>query len=145
MTTELAPNPYQDARKLLKELQEKFAVFRDCQPLAIGIDKQIIAQTPDVSRKLLRTALGIHTHSLRYLKEMEKASIRHNLDGSAADEITEEHRTHASANLKERLKKNAEQHKAKRKAEAAQRAVDEAQQQRAEKLNQLAEKFSRKH
>jgi ProP effector len=144
MTTEIAPNPYQDARKLLKELQEKFAVFRDCQPLAIGIDKQIIAQTPDVSRKQLRTALGIHTHSLRYLKEMEKATVRHNLDGSTADEITEEHRTHASASLKERLKKNAEQHKAKRKAEAAQRAADEAQRQRTEKLNQLAEKFSRK-
>jgi ProP effector len=145
MTTETASNPYQDARKLLKELQEKFTVFRDCQPLAIGIDKQIIAQTPDVSRKLLRTALGIHTHSLRYLKEMEKATVRHNLDGSTADEITEEHRTHASTSLKERLKKTAEQHKAKRKAEAAQRAAEEAQRQRAEKLNQLAEKFSRKH
>lgn len=145
MTTELASTPYQDARKLLKELQEKFAVFRDCQPLAIGIDKQVIAQMPEVSRKLLRTALGIHTHSLRYLKEMEKATMRHNLDGSAADEVTEEHRAHAGVSLKERLKKNAEQHKAKRKAEAAQRAAEEAQRQRAEKLNQLAEKFSRKH
>jgi len=144
MTTDTPPNPYQDARQLLKDLQQKFAVFRDCQALAIGIDKQIIAQTPDVSRKMLRTALGIHTHSLRYLKGMEKASVRYNLDGSPADDVTDVHREHAAATLKDRQKKHAEQRKAQQKAEAAQRAAEASQRQRAEKLSQLAEKFSRK-
>ena len=95
-TTETTPNPIQSARTLLKELQEKFTVFGEFLPLAIGIDKQLIAQMPDVSRKSLRTALGIHTNSLRYLKGMEKATVRFNLDGSNADEVTDVHRTPVS-------------------------------------------------
>jgi ProP effector len=143
-TTESTPNAFQTARTLLKEIQEKYAVFGDFLPLAIGIDKQLIAQMPDVSRKSLRTALGIHTNSLRYLKGMEKATARFNLDGTEAAEVTEEHRTHATTTLKERFKKNAEQRKTQRQAEEAQRKADEAERQRAEKLNQLAAKFSRK-
>ncbi len=144
-TTESTPNAFQTARTLLKELQEKFAVFGGFQPLAIGIDKQLIAQSPDVSRRTLRTALGIHTNSLRYLKGMEKATVRFNLDGSQADEVTDEHRAHASLTLKERFKKNAEQRKAQRQQEETQRKAEEAERMRAEKLNQLAQKFSRKN
>ena len=143
-TTESTPSPFQSARTLLKEFQEKFAVFRDCLPLAIGMDKQLIAQIPDINRKALRTALSIQTNSLRYLKGMEKATVRFNLDGTEADEVTDAHRAHATTTLKERFKKNAEQRKAQKKAEAAERAVEEAALQRTEKLNQLAEKFSRK-
>lgn len=144
-TTELAPTtPFQSARTLIKELQEKFDVFRDYLPLAIGIDKQLFGQLPDVSRKVLRTALGIHTNSLRYLKAMEKATVRFNLDGTQADEVTDVHRAHATTTLKERFKKNAEQRKAQQKVEAAQREAEQAERQRAEKLSQLAEKFSRK-
>lgn len=151
-TTEPTPNPFQSARVLLKELQEKFIVFGEFQPLAIGIDKQLFAQIPDVSRKTLRTAMGIHTNSLRYLKGMEKATVRFNLDGSQADEVTDVHRTHATTTLKERFKKNADQRKAQRQAEEAQRKAEAAKKQaeeadrlRADKLSQLAEKFSRKN
>ena len=144
-TNESTPTPIESPRTLLKDLQEKFSVFGECQPLAIGIDKQLFAQRPDVSRKMLRTALGIHTNSLRYLKAMEKGTARFNLDGSQADEVTEKHRVHAANTLKERFKKNAEQRKAQRQAEEAQRKADEAERQRADKLNQLAAKFSRKN
>jgi ProP effector len=144
-TPESTPNPFQSARTLLKEFQEKFAVFRDCLPLAIGMDKQLIAQTPDINRKALRTALSMHTNSLRYLKGMEKATVRFNLDGTEADEVTDAHRAHATATLKERFKKNAEQRKLQKKAEAAARAAEQAELQRAEKLHQLAEKFGRKN
>ena len=71
----------------MKQLQEQFPVFRDCLPLAIGIDKQLLARLPDLSRKELRIALGIHTHSLRYLKTTEKATARVDLDGNPAGEI----------------------------------------------------------
>ena len=53
------PLPSQNARQLLKDLQEKFPVFRDSQPLAIGIDKQLMARLPGLERKPLRIALGI--------------------------------------------------------------------------------------
>lgn len=138
-----APSPIQNARALIKELQEKFVAFRDYMPLAIGIDKQLIALLPDTNRKILRMALGIHTKSLRYMKAMEKATVRYNLDGNAADAITEEHRAHASEVLRERFKKDAEQRKALRQAAEAQRAAEEAERRHGEKLNQLAAKFAR--
>lgn len=137
------PNPVQTARVLLKELQEKFAVFRDYLPLAIGIDKQLIALSPETNRKTLRIALGMHTNSLRYLKGMEKATHRFDLEGNSTDEVTEVHRTHATETLRERFKKNAEQRKLQRAAEAAQQAAEKAAAQHAEKLNQLTAKFSR--
>jgi ProP effector len=134
-----AANPAQSARALLKEFQEKFEVFRDCMPLAIGIDKQLIARIPEIDRKVLRIALGMHTNSSRYLRRMAKATNRVDLDGNSADEVPEAHRTHAAEILKERAKKEADQRKAQREAAVA----EEAERKRAEKLSQLAEKFSR--
>lgn len=128
--------PVHNARVLLKQLQEAHAVFRDCLPLAIGIDKQLLARIPDLDRKQLRTALGIHTNSLRYLKVMEKATVRHDLDGNTADEVTETHRAHAAKLIGERFKKDAERRKAQREAELQAR-------QHTEKLGQLVQKFGR--
>lgn len=127
-------------RSLLKQLQTQFPAFRDFLPLAIGIDKQLLAVMPELDRKTMRTALGIHTGSLRYLKVMEKAKQRHDLDGTAGAEVTDEHRAHATLIIKERHKKEAERKKAEREAAAA----EEAARVRADKLNQLTAKFSRK-
>lgn len=140
----LEPSPDQAARILLKEWQEKFSVFRDCQPLAIGIDKQLRTLQPELPRKVMRIALRIHTNSLRYLKAMEKAEVRFDLDGKPADPVTDEHRSHAGEILRERAKKHAAQRKLQRAAEEAQRKAEQAERQRAEKLNQLAAKFSRR-
>jgi ProP effector len=131
-----SPAPGQNGRQLLKELQALFPVFRDCMPLAIGIDKQILGRLPGLERKALRIALGIHTHSLRYLKAMERATVRVDLDGHPADEIPATHRAHATELIKERIRKQAEQKKLQREAEVLAR-------QRAEKLDQLVEKFGR--
>lgn len=128
--------PILDARALLKELQNSFAVFRDHAPLAIGIDKQILSKQPDLNRKCLRIALGMHTNSLRYLKTMEKATHRFDIEGNTVAEVSEEHRKHASETLRERFKKDAERKKAQREAEAQER-------QRAQKLNLLVEKFGK--
>ena len=136
-------NPVQNARALLKTLQQSFSVFRDYSPLAIGIDKQLLARCSEIDRKTLRVALGIHTHSLRYLKVMEKATHRIDLDGNTGDEVTPEHRSHASEILRERFKKDAERHRAQREAETAARQAEAAERQRAEKLSQLVEKFGK--
>ncbi|NRR28704.1 ProQ/FinO family protein [Oxalobacteraceae bacterium] len=127
-------------RTLLKQLQQQFPAFRDCLPLAIGIDKQLLARIPDLDRKTMRAALGIHTGSLRYLKAMEKAKVRYDLDGTAGAEVTDTHRSHATQVLQDRFKKEAERKKAERDAAAA----EEAARLRADKLNQLTAKFSRK-
>ncbi|NHZ79815.1 activator of osmoprotectant transporter prop [Massilia sp. CCM 8695] len=134
-----APAPAQSARSLLKQLQQQFPAFRDCLPLAIGIDKQLLARVPGLDRKTMRAALGIHTGSLRYLRAMEKATVRYDLDGVAGAEVTDIHRTHAKETLQQRFKKEAERKKAERDAAQA----DEANRLRQEKLLQLASKFSR--
>ena len=131
-----AASPAQSARTLLKQLQESFSVFRDYSPLAIGIDKQVLAKQAGIDRKLLRIALGMHTNSLRYLKTMEKATHRLDIDGQTVAEVTEEHRKHATETLRERFKKDAERKKAQREAEAQEKL-------RAQKLSQLVEKFGK--
>jgi ProP effector len=127
-------------RALLKQLQQQFKAFRDCLPLAIGIDKQVLARLPNLNRKLMRTALGIHTGSMRYLRSMEKATVRYDLDGNPGAEVTETHRQHAKELLQQRFKKEAER----KKAERAAALEEEANRKRQEKLQQLASKFSRR-
>jgi len=136
--------PPPDPRALLKDLQERYEVFRNHSPLAIGIDKQVLAQLPALEKKALRLAMRNHTASTRYLKEMEKAATRLNLDGTPAGEITDENRRHAAELLRERFKKQHEQRKAAQAAARAAEAAARAEQQRADKLHQLAEKFGRK-
>jgi ProP effector len=143
-TAPAAPAP--SARTLLKQFQQQFKAFRDCLPLAIGIDKQILARMPGIERKAMRAALGIHTGSLRYLRAMEKATVRYDLDGTAGAEVTETHRAHAKETLQQRFKKEADRKKAERDAEKAAREaaqLEEADKLRQEKLLQLASKFSR--
>ncbi|MRW92936.1 activator of osmoprotectant transporter prop [Duganella sp. FT80W] len=140
-TAAAAPAPAaQTPRSLLKQLQSQFPAFRDFLPLSIGIDKQLLAVMPELDRKTMRTALGIHTGSLRYLKVMEKAKVRYDLDGKPGAEVTDTHRAHATQVLQERYKKEAERKKAEREAKAA----EEAARVHADKLNQLAAKFSKK-
>lgn len=138
--TAAAAAPATSARALLKQLQTQFPAFRDCLPLSIGIDKQLIVQIPGIDKKLMRAALGIHTGSQRYLRVMEKATQRFDLDGTAGAEVTDVHRKHAKEVLKERLKKEVDRKKAERDAAAA----EEAASMRQEKLNLLTAKFSKK-
>jgi ProP effector len=126
-------------RVLLKQLQQEFKAFRDCLPLAIGIDKQLLARMPTLNRKAMRAALGIHTGSMRYLRAMEKATVRYDLDGNPGAEVNDTHRQHAKEQLQERFKKEAER----KKAERAAAVEEEANRKRQEKLQQLASKFSR--
>jgi ProP effector len=134
-----AAQPALSPRALLKQLQQQFPAFRQCLPLAIGIDKQLLSRLPSLDRKAMRAALGIHTGSLRYLKVMEKATVRYDLDGTPGAEVTDVHRAHAKEVLQQRFKKEAERKKAERDAAAA----EESARLRQEKLQALASKFSR--
>jgi ProP effector len=95
---------------------------------------------PGLNRKTMRAALGIHTGSMRYLRAMEKATVRYDLDGNAGAEVTDTHRQHAKELLQERFKKEAERKKAERELAAK----EEADRKHQEKLTQLASKFSRR-
>lgn len=145
----MTPNPIAasaplTARALLKQLHEAFVPFRLGQPLAIGIDKHIVVHLPDVNRRILRSALSLHVTSVQYLKAMQSATVRYNLDGSTADEVTPLQRTRATEMLHERFKKQAAARQAQRAVEAAQQKAQEAALQHAEKLQLLSAKFTRR-
>lgn len=140
----MTETPALSARDLLKQLQQEFAVIGEHQPLAIGIDKQLLEARPAINRKQLRTAFGMHTKSVRYLKALQLATQRFNLDGSIAGEVSEEQRGMAAKELLERFKKRAAEHKAAQAAKEKAEKDAQAEQLRQEKLAQLATKFSKK-
>lgn len=124
-------------RELLKQLGETFAVFREAQPLAVGISAQVAERCPEIDGKLLKTALYFHTSTTRYLKAVGRGTQRFDLDGNPSGEVTEEHRKHANEQLAERFKKQAEQRRAEVEAQ-------KAEERRTAKLHQLAEKFAKR-
>ncbi len=135
--------PVQKAKILLKKLQTEFTVFRDTKALSIGIDKALREKMPEIERKVLRIALGLHTHSLRYLKVMENATERFDLEGNVADSVPEEHRAHAKIQIAERAKKVADRKEAEKQARilaSKERKQEEAHQQ---KLSLLLDKFAK--
>lgn len=126
-----APRPHPNP--ILETLASSFPVFRDCQPLAIGIHKVIMARMPDLGEGSLRVALKRHTNSTKYLKAIANGSERYDLDNQPAGEISAEQRQQALATIKERFRKVAELKK-KQKAEEEHQA----------KLQKLAEKFNKR-
>src|SRR5690606_31162337 len=133
-----------EPREVLRRLQEVSPTFRDCKPLALGIDKAIHARFPEFDRKTVRTAMRMHVSSTRYLKAVEKASERFDLDGKVDGEITEEHRSHASQTLKERFAAAAKRKREQQKEEEAQRRAEQTEQRKVERLQQLVGKFSKR-
>ncbi|GAA5181728.1 hypothetical protein GCM10025771_29320 [Niveibacterium umoris] len=112
-------------------------MFRAWQPLAIGVDKQLIALHPEFPVKALKTALLIHTRSLPYYRNMAKATQRFALDGSIAGEVTDQQRKYASEQIGEIQRKRAEARRAAEEAEKARKAEELRQQ----KLQLLVSKF----
>ncbi|HJV28017.1 MAG TPA: ProQ/FinO family protein [Aromatoleum sp.] len=133
-----------DARALLLKLQETSPTFREVKPLALRIDKAIAERFPDLDRKVIRNAMRIHTATTKYLKAVEKATARFDLDGQESGEVTEEQRQHASQTLKERFAEVAKRKKVAAEQEKAQREAEEAERRKAEKLTQLVGKFSKR-
>lgn len=135
--------PGLDPRGLLQKLQEVSITFREYRPVALRIDKAVAERFPEIDRKVIRSAMRTHTASTRYLKAMEKATHRFDLDGNACAEVAEEHRAHAAQTLKERFAEVARRKREAQKQEEARRREEEAERRKAEKLQQLVGRFSR--
>ena len=136
-----AVNP---VRALLEQLNAQFPVIAQAQPLAIGIDKALFEQLPDVPRKHIRTALRVHTTSTRYLKSVARSTQRLDLQGQVAGEITEDQQAHAKEQLEERFAKAALARKTLKQQTRKQEVEIRRAAQQEKKLNALVEKFSKK-
>ena len=76
-----------------------FAVWREHQPLALGIERQIFqliaAQQLSASKRVVQKLLYQHTHQRHYLLKVGQGGERFNLDGTADGAILPEEREHA--------------------------------------------------
>lgn len=104
MSTSLQPRD-----PILAQLIAAYSVFRDAQPLAIGIHKAIMAAHPEIDKGALRMMLKRHTASTKYLKSVASGSARFGLDGLPVGEITPEQQAQATQAIKDRFRKQAEQ------------------------------------
>ena len=127
----LSSPPHRDP--VLARLVATYPVFRDIQPLAVGIHKAIIAAHPDIDKAALRRTLQRHTASTRYLKVVAAGGSRLGLDGVPTGDITPEQQKQANQDLKDRFRKQAEQRREQLKAQEHQA-----------KLQQLVDKFGQK-
>lgn len=131
--TDTAPIARRPPHPVLETLINTFPVFRDGQPLAIGIHKAIKVRLPDINEGSLRIALKGYTASTKYLKAIANGKQRFDLDGNPGGEITTEQRQQAMETIKERFRKAAERKK-----------VEQEAKERQEKLQKLAEKFNQR-
>ena len=61
-------------------------------PLKLGVFQDLLAAHPDeFSRDMLKSALGVHTRSTRYLQSVAAGQKRHDLQGNAVDDVVPEH------------------------------------------------------
>lgn len=130
------PAPRRNA--LLEQLMERYPVFRDGKPLALGIHKAVLAEQPDLDKDAVRKAMRFHVQSTRYLKGIVEGAPRFDLAGTPEGAVTAEQQAQAVTLLKDRVRKASER----RKSEEQARKAEAVARERQEKLNKLAEKFN---
>ncbi len=61
-------------------------------PLKLGVFQELLARHPeDFQRDALKAALGVHTRSTRYLQCVAAGNQRHDLAGTAIEDVAPEH------------------------------------------------------
>lgn len=75
------PNHIQRAKEFLTHLRKYFNVFQKYQPLMIGVVKDLSPIFPEIPKRVINTALHLHTNSKKYLKNIAKGYDRVDLCG----------------------------------------------------------------
>ncbi len=87
-------NRFAAAQPVLEKLFELYPQLFGAQfvPLKLGIFQELMAAHPQVfKRDDLKTALGVHTRSTRYLQCVAAGLKRHDLAGEPVEEVAPEH------------------------------------------------------
>ncbi|MDX1655801.1 MAG: ProQ/FinO family protein [Candidatus Competibacteraceae bacterium] len=94
--------PWEKAKELLERLTQAYpAAFRPLgeriSPLKLGVHKELapVVQQWGYDQQVLKCAMSLYTRHLRYQTALAKAAHRIDLNGEAAEEISEEHREKA--------------------------------------------------
>ncbi len=84
----------QSAQPVLEKLFELYPHLFGANfvPLKLGVFQELLAQHPEqFEREALKQALGVHTRSSRYLQCVAAGLKRHDLQGTAVDDVAPEH------------------------------------------------------
>jgi ProP effector len=102
MPPSLAPNPpatksgnrFAAVAPVLEKLFELYPHLfgQRFLPLKLGVFQDLLAAHPEVfKRDTLKSALGVHTRSTRYLQSVAAGNKRYDLQGNAVDDVAPEH------------------------------------------------------
>lgn len=111
--------------RIRSQLAERWPALFDATkpvPLAVGIDKALLAAMPDVTADQLRRVLPPWCNRPRYLAALAAGADRHGLEG-VQGAVTEEQAADAAAMLKAARARLKEKDKARRREERAMRAA----------------------
>ncbi|MBY8087825.1 ProQ/FinO family protein [Vibrio fluvialis] len=92
---------YQDTKDFIFSLP----VFKECKPLKVGIDKELLflikLTRPDLnySVRFLKRILTIHTHNVKYLTSFPKNTHRFDINNKEYSEITDDEREFTAKKL----------------------------------------------
>lgn len=92
--TDKPKNRFESAQPVLEKLFELYPqLFGErFLPLKLGIFQELLAAHPDAfKRDTLKTALGVHTRSTRYLQSVAAGLKRHDLQGLPVEDVAPEH------------------------------------------------------
>ena len=85
--------------KELNDSLNNYKAWRDYQPLALGIEKQLFKHINDLqlsaSKRVVQKLLLYHTHNTRYLQNIGAGGVRYDLDGTESGVIIQPEREHA--------------------------------------------------
>ena len=87
-------NRFESAQPVLEKLFELYPhLFGErFLPLKLGIFQELLAAHPEAfQRDTLKTALGVHTRSTRYLQSVAAGLQRHDLQGNPVEDVAPEH------------------------------------------------------
>jgi ProP effector len=88
------PGRFESARPVLETLFKHYPQLFGAQflPLKLGIFQELLAAHPTVfERESLKTALGVHARSTRYLQAVAASQKRYGLDGQPCEDLAPEH------------------------------------------------------
>ena len=86
--------PTQTVQAVLEKLFELYPHLFGAEflPLKLGVFQELMTRHPDqFERTSLKSALGLHTRSTRYLQSVAAGNKRHDLEGKAVEDVAPEH------------------------------------------------------
>ena len=107
--------------------------YKHRKPLAIGVDKQLIINHPEISAGDIKKAIALYVNAHNYLKSCLKHSHRVDLDGVEVAEITEKERLYMQQKI-ERLKQIKQEANTKKLAEQARLKKEAAEKAESDRL-----------